>query len=187
MTGLEDRLRRVRGVADLTIELGEEGLESIRVRIDDESEESSVLEEIRRILVAYGLRSRRPDDEGFAAAAVSAVVGEDEAVSRPRIAVGPRGSRLVVRLSDGDREVERTGERSPVGVAEAMMKAVAGWNGTAAPERFALAMDELDGVPVVTMLARSEGRVAVASASCAVSMVGGMYTAADRVLEELTR
>ena len=185
MTGLEDRLRRVAGVADLTIELGEEGLESIRVRIDDDSDEGVVLEEIRRILVAYGLRSRRPDSEEQSGA-VSAVVGEDDTADRPRIAVGPRGARLVVRLSDGDRDVERLGERSPIGVAEAMIKAVAGWNDAPAPERFALAMDELDGVPVVTMLARSQGRVAVASASCAVSMVGGMYAAAELVLKDLT-
>lgn len=185
MIGLEDRLRRITGVADLTIELGDEGLESIRVRIDEDSDEGTVLEEIRRILVAYGLRSRRPGTDVLTDAGVTTDVGADEERSRPRIVVGPRGSGLVVRLSGSDRDVERTGERSPIGVAEAMVRAVAEWQGQAEPERIAISMDELDGVPVVTILARREGRVAVACASCAVSLAGGIWSAANTVIGEL--
>ena len=185
MIGLEDRLRRVAGVADLTIELGDEGLESIRVRIDDGSEESVVLEEIRRILVAYGLRSRRPESNVLEEAAVTTVVGETDEPTRPRIIVGPRGSGLVVRLAASGREVERTGERSPIGVAEAMVRAVAEWEGQREPDRIALSMDELDGVPVVTILARRDGRVAVACSSCAVSLAGGIWSAADSVIRDL--
>lgn len=184
MMGLEERLRRVAGVADLTIELGEEGLESIRVRIDDGSDEAAVLEEIRRILVAYGLRSRRPDEPRVPPREESEVTASPTP-HRPRITVGPRGDGLVVRLSDGDQEVERTGERSPLGVAEAMVKAVAAWHGAPAPERIAIALDELDSTLVVTVLARREGRAAVAAASCAVSLAGGMYEAARGVVWDL--
>lgn len=182
--GLEDRLRRVQGIADLTVELGEGGLESIRVKIDEGTDEAAVLEEIRRILVAYGLRSRR-NDRPLVDATGARTVGEAEGPLRPRITVGPRGEGLYVRLTEGERIVERTGDRSPVGVAEAMIKAVAEWRGVGVPERIALALDELDGTPVVTMLGRRDGRTAVAAASCAVSLAGGMYQAAVGVLTEL--
>lgn len=184
MNGLEDRLRKVTGVADLTVELGEEGLESIRVRIDDGTDEAAVLDEIRRILVAYGLRSRRTDRPMFDASGVR-TVGQADGPLRPRITVGPRGDGLYVRLTEGERIVERTGERSPVGVAEAMVRAVADWQFVAAPERIALALDELDETPVVTMLARRDGRTSVAAASCAVSLAGGVYQAATGVLAGL--
>lgn len=179
MMGLEDRLRRVSGVADLTIELGEEGLESIRVRVDQGTDEASVLDEIRRILVAYGLRSRKPDRP-----LVDGVrtVGHSEGPLRPRITVGPRGDGLYVRLVEGERVVERTGERSPIGVAQAMVQAVAEWTDVASPERIAVALDELDGTPVVTMLARRDGRTSVSAASCAVSLAGGIYQASAGVL-----
>jgi hypothetical protein len=184
MMGLEDRLRRVDGVADLTVELGTEGLESIRVRIDEGTDEASVLDEIRRILVAYGLRSRRTETVDSRNVG-PAIVGVAEGPVRPRITVGPRDEGLYVRLTEGDRIVERTGVRSPIGVAVAMVQAVAEWRGSPSPERIALALDDLDETPVVTMLARREGRTAVCAASCAVSLAGGMYQAATGVLSEL--
>ena len=184
MMGLEDRLRRVQGVADLTVELGTEGLESIRVRIDEGTDEASVLDEIRRILVAYGLRSRRTETIGGRTGG-SAILGVSEGPVRPLITVGPRDDGLYVRLTEGDRIVERTGERSPIGVAEARVQAVAEWRGSPSPHRIALALDELDETPVVTMLARREGRTAISAASCAVSLAGGMYQAAAAVLSEL--
>lgn len=184
MIGLEDRLRKVRGIADITVELGEEGLESIRVRIDEGTDEAAVLDEIRRILVAYGLRSRRTE-RPFSDASAVRTVGQADGPLRPRITVGPKGDGLYVRLTEGERIVERTGERSPVGVAEAMVRAVADWQAVATPERIALALDELDGTPVVTMLARRDGRTSVAASSCAVSLAGGVYQAATGVLAGL--
>lgn len=184
MMGLEDRLRKVQGVADITVELGDLGLESIRVRVDEGTDEASVLDEIRRILVAYGLRSRRKDGPVIAADTPSSV-GEGAAPLRPRITVGPRDEGLYVRLTEGDRLVERTGERSPIGVAQAMIQAVAEWRNVGSPNRLALALDELDSTPVVTMLGRRDGRTAVAAASCAVSLAGGIYQAASGVLEGL--
>ncbi|HSJ27847.1 MAG TPA: hypothetical protein VLB67_06510 [Acidimicrobiia bacterium] len=184
MTGLEERLRRVTGVADITVELGQEGLESIRVRINEGTDEASVLDEIRRILVAYGLKSRRID-RASADESTPRTLGTSEGPLRPRITVGPRGDGLYVRLTEGERIVERTGERSPVGVAEAMVRAVAEWKEEPAPTRLALALDELDGTPVVTMLARRDERTAVSAASCAVSLAGGIYQAAAEVLAAL--
>ena len=184
MIGLEDRLRRVQGVADITVELGDAGLESIRVRVDEGTDEASILDEIRRILVAYGLKSRKTE-RPLIAGDNPRQVGASEGPLRPRITVGPRADGLYVRLSEGERVVERSGERSPIGVAEAMVAAVADWEGASAPERIAIALDELDGTPVVTMLARREGRMSVAAASCAVSLAGGVYQAAAGVLAGL--
>ena len=179
--GLEDRLRKVNGVADITVELGEVGLESIRVRIDEGTDEAAVLDEIRRILVAYGLRSRKSDPIAVDASNPAAL-GDSVAPLRPRITVGPRGDGLYVRLTEGERIVERMGERSPIGVAQAMVQAVADWRSVGSPSRIAVALDELDTTPVVTLLARREGRTAVAAASCAVSLAGGIYQAASGVL-----
>jgi hypothetical protein len=58
--GLEDRLRTVDGVASIRVELGEEGVDAIKVEVLPGADEAGVLEEIRQILVAYGLRSRKP-------------------------------------------------------------------------------------------------------------------------------
>lgn len=182
--GLEDRLRKVQGVADITVELGEVGLESIRVRINEGTEEAAVLDEIRRILVAYGLRSRKTEPPAAEPSDPSAL-GDAETPLRPRITVGPRGDGLYVRLTEGERIVERTGERSPIGVAQAMVQAVAEWRTVGSPSRIAVALDELDTTPVVTLLARRDGRTAVAAASCAVSLAGGIYQAASGVLAGL--
>jgi hypothetical protein len=62
---------------------------------------------------------------------------------------------------------------------------VAEWTGEESPSRIALALDELDDTPVVTMLARREGRTAVSAASCAVSLAGGIYQAASEILAGL--
>lgn len=182
--GLEDRLRRVSGVADITVDLGEAGLESIRVRIDEGTDEATVLDEIRRILVAYGLKSRKAD-RPIIDSDTPRSVGVSEPPLRPRITVGPRDAGLYVRLTEGERVVERAGERSPIGVAQAMVQAVAAWRGVGSPTRVALALDELDETPVVTMLARRDGRTSVSAASCAVSLAGGMYQAAAGVLAGL--
>ncbi len=49
MTGLEDRLRRVPGVVDLSVEMGEAGVEGLRVRVEPGIDETAVFAEIRRI------------------------------------------------------------------------------------------------------------------------------------------
>lgn len=60
MIGLEERLRAVDGVATIRVELGDEGVDAIKVEVVPGADEAGVLEEIRQVLVAYGLRSRKP-------------------------------------------------------------------------------------------------------------------------------
>lgn len=72
MTGLESRLQAVEGVKSIELELGEEGLEGITVRLTEGADEVSVLEGIRRLLVAYGTKRPRVSAPGS-----EAFVGED--------------------------------------------------------------------------------------------------------------
>ncbi|MDH4307825.1 MAG: hypothetical protein OEX04_10120 [Acidimicrobiia bacterium] len=60
MIGLEDRLRSVDGVASIRVELSDDGVDAIKVEVTPGADEAGVLEEIRQVLVTYGLRSRRP-------------------------------------------------------------------------------------------------------------------------------
>lgn len=71
MTGLESRLQAVEGVKSIELELGEEGLEGITVSLVEGADEVSVLEGIRRLLVAYGTKRPRLGTPG------SVAVGED--------------------------------------------------------------------------------------------------------------
>ena len=159
MNGLERRLRQVEGVADLTIELGDAGLEGIRVKIHEGSDESEVMEDIRRILVAYGLRSRgETDAAGIPDLSDEPSVNGDSATPEPSPKVRPSEHGLIVEVGSGTHTVSEVGERSPLGAAEAMVRAVAKWKGIEPPLRIALALDELDGERVITLLARRRDR-----------------------------
>ena len=57
MTGLKSRLESVPGVESIELELGDDGLEGITIRLADDADELAVLEGVRRLLVAYGTRS----------------------------------------------------------------------------------------------------------------------------------
>jgi len=59
MTGLRNRLQAVEGVESIELELGDEGLEGITVRLAEGADEVAVLEGIRRLLVAYGTKAPR--------------------------------------------------------------------------------------------------------------------------------
>lgn len=59
MTGLRNRLQAVNGVESIELELGDEGLEGITVRLAEGADEVAVLEGIRRLLVAYGTKAPR--------------------------------------------------------------------------------------------------------------------------------
>lgn len=84
MIGLEDRLRTVEGVASIRVELAEEGIDAIQVEVVPGADEAGVLEEIRQVLVAYGLRSRRPGwklgSRRNSPAIVASVAGPDTVV-----------------------------------------------------------------------------------------------------------
>ena len=183
MNGLERRLRNVRGVADITIELGETGLDGIRVRIDDDTDEGEVLENIRRILVAYGLRSKRADDDNPLPAE-----SEDDLPAPsdvPRVTVRPGDGGLTVEIVGENLTVVETGDRNPIGSAEAMVRAVARLRGSDHPERLSIVLDDLDGVRVITMLGRRRGRTVVSAAVCDPSLVDGLYEAADSLIVAL--
>ncbi|HEY5684516.1 MAG TPA: hypothetical protein VIY70_04005 [Acidimicrobiia bacterium] len=184
MNGLERRLRGVAGVADLTIELGDGGLDGIRVRIDEGSDEAEVLENIRRILVAYGLRSRKHSAEPSAGLPV---LGEQPKVgsAEPWARVRPTADGLAVEIANSTHSVLEAGERSPIGAAEAMVRAVARFRGMHRPERLAIALDDLDGVRVITMLGRRGPAVAVSAAVCEPSLTEGLFAAADALVADL--
>lgn len=59
VNGLKSRLESIAGVESIELELGNDGLEGITVRLADGADELEVLEEVRRLLVAYGTRSSR--------------------------------------------------------------------------------------------------------------------------------
>lgn len=65
MTGLRSRLAAVHGVESIELELGEDGLQGINVRLSEGADEATVLEGIRRLLVAYG--TKLPSDAAVAA------------------------------------------------------------------------------------------------------------------------
>jgi hypothetical protein len=59
VTGLRSRLEALDGVDSIELELGDDGLEGITVRLAEGADEMSVLDGVRRLLVAYGTRSAR--------------------------------------------------------------------------------------------------------------------------------
>jgi hypothetical protein len=81
--------------------------------------------------------------------------------------------------------VAEAGERSPIGAAEAMVRAVARFRGMHRPDRLAIALDDLDGVRVITMLGRRGPRVAVSAAICDPSLTEGLFVAADALVADL--
>lgn len=57
MNGLRSRLESLQGVHSIELELGDEGLEGITIRLEEDADEMSVLDGVRRLLVAYGTKS----------------------------------------------------------------------------------------------------------------------------------
>ena len=207
MTGLEDRLRKVVGVTDIVVELGAEGLEGIRVRLSEGAEESEVLEEIRRILVAYGLkatgrRGRRaqaipplelgidmpPSGEaGPEDAVLAAPASENVAEPQPSASILPIDGRLVARLEDGSRTVEATAEATPLGATEAMIRATADWRRARVPDRIAVDRLDIDGIDVVVLVARRDDLVVSASSVVAPDLAAALAEAAAAIMDRLER
>ncbi len=151
------------------------------------SDESEVLEDIRRILVAYGLRSRQRDDpvgipdlnEG------GSINGAPDVPTAARFR--PTDEGLVVEVESGTHSVTETGERSPIGAAEAMVRAVAKLNGSQVPRRIALALDELDGERVITLLGRRGDQIAASAAIAMPTLAEGLLRASKELIHELDR
>ena len=90
MTGLRSRLEALDGVDSIELELGDDGLEGITVRLAEGADEMSVLDGVRRLLVAYGTRSAR-----ILAASGAEVAGTQPPVSHEVIDVDAEPSEMV--------------------------------------------------------------------------------------------
>lgn len=207
MTGLEDRLRKVIGVTDIVVELGAEGLEGIRVRLSEGAEESEVLEEIRRILVAYGLKAtgRRgrgaqaipplelgidmppPGEEASEGAVLAEPASENVSDPQPSARILPIDGKLVARLEDGSRTVEATAEATPLGATEALIRATADWRGAQVPDRIAVDRLDIDGIDVVVLVARRDDLVVSASSVVAPDLAAALAEAAAGIMDRLER
>lgn len=210
MTGLEQRLRDVEGVSDIVIELSDEGLEGIRVRMHEGTDESEILEEIRRILVAYGLKgstrkksttSTRIPELSLEGDTDPAVASDDDRRSPepledfhpapvsgpPAPAIIPGGDRLTVRLSDGVRVVEAVADATPLGAADAMIRALCEWKGTAYPSRIAIDRFDVDGTDLVIIVARRNSTAAVGSSVIRGSLAEALRDACSHTVDQLDR
>lgn len=122
MTGLRSRLEALDGVDSIELELGDDGLEGITVRLAEGADEMSVLDGVRRLLVAYGTRSAR-----ILAASGAEVAGSPPPVSHEVIDVDAEPSEMVSEppvtvVSSGEHEaamVTPEGERIELSIAPA--------------------------------------------------------------------
>ncbi len=177
--GLEQRLRSVSGVAGLRIDLGKDGLEGIHVSIDEGTDEGVILEEIRRILVAYGLRSRPG----------GVLEGTDSAPLPDKVWLGEREGRAAARLTYGSRVVEGFGDLSWDGAADAVLAAVASYAGFGVPDRINTSRQRLgDRDIVVVLLGANTSRtasVAIADSGLADALVRAVTGALSDLAGEL--
>lgn len=203
MIGLEDRLRTVDGVTSIRVELGEEGVDAIKVEVAAGADESGVLEEIRQVLVAYGLRSRRPGWRLGTRKSSPAIIAEVPGVElhaagdmdtpvvdpvtsiTPRVTVHQGGRGLVISIAQGERVVEATSDISPIGAAEAMARVVSEFHGLQRPDRVAVVMHDLDGERVVTLLVRRGARTAIVAEIARPLLHDALYLATEAALREL--
>ncbi len=206
MTGLEDRLRKVAGVTEIIVELGDEGPRGIRVRLTEGAQEGDVLEEIRRILVAYGLKAT--GRRGHNASSIPSLeLGADSSSSepessvhavvrppdepgrthqpRPTAVIAPINGRLVAKLTDGYRTVEATAEATPLGASEAMIRALAEWRGSRIPSRIAVDRLDIDDADVVVLVARRDDTVVSAASVVSDDLAGALADAASSILDLL--
>ena len=215
MTGLEQRLRDVEGVSDIVIELSDDGLEGIRVRMHEGTDESGVLEEIRRILVAYGLKgSARRRTSPSATIPELELEGDSDSADTPATvdlresppdleesehdvshrrsdlpdpAIIPGGEQLTVRLSDGARVVEAVAEATPLGAADAMIRALCEWKGAAFPSRIAIDRLDIDGTDLVIIVAKRNSVASVGSAAIRGSLAVALRDACSHIVDQLDR
>lgn len=207
MTGLEERLRSVSGVSDIVVELSDDGLEGIRVRMHEGTDESQILEEIRRILVAYGLKGSTRKKSGIAGTPVPPLeLGDEhdrdfapvpdgrassrvedqrsESIGLPNPVIIPAGDQLTIRLHAGSRVVEASSDATPLGAADAMVRAMCEWKGTGYPTRIAVDRLDIDGVDLVIIVARSGPNAAVAASPIGASLAVALRDAAHHIVEQ---
>lgn len=164
MGGIEERLRNIEGVGDIQLELGDEGLQSIRVTLSEGGDEAEVLDEVRRILAAYGLRSRRDLRRVWARpgstlgpGSVSPTLPEEPSVSVRRVEEG-----LEVEARLGERVIVRREPATPTGAARAMAAAWSALHGGAAPHVDGAGVAAVGAHRVVVVVVVRSGREPVA-------------------------
>lgn len=187
MSSLEDRLRRVEGVSDLAIELDDKGLRGIRVKVAESSSEAEILEEIRRILVAYGLRSRKTPERLIprvdTVETFEPVEPLEEGLS---VVAQPDDDGIGVVITSEGRRISTHADRSPLGATEAMVRAVAAWNSQPMPERVALLRTVIDDERLLIVLAKSAGRAGIGAAVVGGSLTMALHRAVSSSLAELS-
>ncbi len=174
--GLETRLRTVPGVTAIRIDLGRDGLEGIHVSIDDSSDEQEVLEDIRRILVAYGLRSGVPE---------TPATGVPDSVW-----LGEIDGETVARLRFGGRRFEGRGEVSWEGAVGAIAEAMATAAGRATPQHVGAIRHQTPETDLVVAVVESEGvkaaGVSLVSDGLAMALVVALRKAMDDLANQLS-
>lgn len=193
-------------MSDIVVELSDDGLEGIRVRMHEGTDESQILEEIRRILVAYGLKGSTRKKPGATNTAVPPLeLGDDDILEEtaletesipsveeklaesnelPDPVIIPAGDQLTVRLHDESRTVEATSDSTPLGAADAMVRAVCEWKGTGYPSRIAVDRLDIDGMDLVIIVARSGSSAAVAAAPIQRGLAVALRDAAAHIVEQ---
>ncbi|GEM_PF-2088836 len=193
---IEERLRQVEGVAGIELELGEEGLKGIKVRMEADGDEATVLDEIRRILTAYGLRSRR---EGIGVRGTIGGIGEPPRL-RMRSPSGRPGGQVrapveVRRTADGlqvelrrdGRTIIRRGEATPLGAAEAMVAAEAADRGVEVPRVLGVRRVRLGEADVFVVALDGGGGPVVGAATCEEGVTVGLWAAVGDALSRLAQ
>lgn len=155
VNGLAGRLRQVEGVIEVHLDVGEGGIDAIRVSLAPETDEADVLDQIHRLLAAYGLRTRKVP-VAVQRESRTAPVAIDG--SQPTIETVPIEGELEVRLRGEGRAVIRRGRPTPEGAVGAMASAVAGWQGREEPVVGGVAIRRIGGHRVVTVVLEHRGR-----------------------------
>jgi hypothetical protein len=172
--GLRQRLENLAGVSGIHLELTETGLSGIRVTLEDEADEAEVLERIRSLLVTYGLRSPTP----------VSTLSEPEIVdirtrSTVTTSIAPDGEGMRVDVSDGEHNVTRVVEATPLAAAQAVAEGRAELSGREPPSVLWVGLDRVGEWRILTVLMRREGQLPTVGASLVTS---GWATALDEAV-----
>lgn len=152
--GLRQRLAGIDGVADIQLDLTDEGLSGIRVTLQEGAEEAMVLERIRAMLVTYGLR---PPDQ----------VKQVEPVKETTdvIAVlGQEGDRMRVEVRGRGETIVSVVDPSPLNAARAVASARAQITGSATREVIWIGLDQIGGYRILTVLTALDASVVAGAA-----------------------
>lgn len=154
--GLRQRLASLEGVADIQLDLTDEGLAGIRVTLQEGAEEAMVLERIRAMLVTYGLRAPEPivpDPEP--------VAPESDEITA---ALSQEGDRLRVEVKGQGEVVSSVVEPSPLHAARAVAEGRAKISGVPIREVLWIGLDQIGEYRVLTVLTALDTSVAAGSA-----------------------